>query len=93
MVELAHGGIDNGVAGAPSAPGSKVIRVVGPGDIGIFRLEWFVHAATKSVKSRLSWLVYEGYEPDIGPIHQDMLVEISPCDLTDPGYDTLMSTV
>lgn len=42
--ELAHGGVDDGIAGTASTPGLKVGGRVGPGYVGIFWFERLVHA-------------------------------------------------
>lgn len=44
VVQLPHGGVDEGVARLPRAPGAEVGRGVFPGDVGVFGLIRFVHA-------------------------------------------------
>lgn len=44
LVELAHRGVDEGVARATGAPGEKGGVVVFPLDVGVFGFEGFVHA-------------------------------------------------
>jgi hypothetical protein len=47
-VELAHGGIDNGLTGATLTPGFEVLVVVPPLNVGVFGFERFVHAGEVS---------------------------------------------
>lgn len=44
VVELAHGGVDDGVAGEAGAPGLEGGGGVVPVDVGVFGFEGFVHA-------------------------------------------------
>ena len=43
-VELAHGGVDERVAGAALGPGVEQLLGILPFDVGVFRFEGFVHA-------------------------------------------------
>ena len=43
-VELAHGGVHDGVASAALGPSFEVFVIVLPLNIAVFGFEWFVHA-------------------------------------------------
>ena len=49
VVELAHGGVDEGVARRAGAPLLEELVVVLPLDVGVFGLEGFVHADVRPV--------------------------------------------
>ena len=44
VIELAHGGVDVGVAGLALGPFGEELVVIFPSDVGLFGFEWLVHA-------------------------------------------------
>jgi len=48
VIELSHGGVDDGVARSTFSPCFEMLVIVFPVYVGIFGLEWFVHTADKS---------------------------------------------
>ena len=93
-VQLPHRGVDDRVAGLPGAPGAEGGGGVLPGDVGVFGFEGFVHAAVGAVSA---WTfvclgggergLRGGVSPNVGPVGEDVLVEVAPGDFGDPGYD------
>lgn len=49
VVELAHGGVDDGEAGVAAAPGVEVLVGVFPVDVHVFGFERLVHAIGEEV--------------------------------------------
>lgn len=54
IIQLPHGSIDNRKPGAAFAPGSEVLLVVGPSNIGILGLEWLVHTGRGQLLLRIN---------------------------------------
>jgi hypothetical protein len=52
VIKLAHCCVNDWVACFPFCPGFEMLMVIFPGDIGIFWLEWLVHAGDASEKAR-----------------------------------------
>jgi len=89
------GGSTDGEARFPFAPGGEVGHVVGPLDVGGFVFEGFVHAVCREFLEPL-FLVQDIWTeclPDVGPVREDVLVEVSPGNLADPASDSGITSI
>lgn len=77
--ELAHRGVDEGVARVAGAPGAEGGVVVFPGYVGVFGFEGFVHAGENGDVRRGLGGCGEGVLPDEWPVDQHVFVKVSPC--------------
>ena len=65
VIELAHCSVNDWVTCFSFCPGFEMLLVIFPGDIGIFGLEWLIHASHVSEKKCDDrWK----YLPDIWPV-------------------------
>ena len=85
-LELTHCGVDDGVTGPSFAPCRECFLVILPLDIGVLRFEGLVHTTAPLARKSDSRL--NSHQTN-GPMSQDVLVKVSPRNLTDPCYDTL----